>query len=480
MKRLFFRQPRGNVRRCLVVCLVTVCLSFGAILSVAAEDAALWGSVPIADTQSAETAATPHNSTSVGNLDLPERETAPAVSYGLRVLAAGEEMVFAGLCGNEISFTAEDICRAMNLSELNYVTVRSLPEPTEGTLFVGAVGASEGQVISAGSLSLMSFAPADDSKPTEATMELSVNGSDYAVTCRLYWLDRLNYTPTVALAPAVSLQIETYKGLPTAGTVSAYDPEGDEMTYEIVRYASHGQVSLTDRHTGAYVYTPDAGFVGQDSFDYVVYDRYGNYSTSETVSITVSARPASVSYADIDGEGDAAAILSVSAMGLMNGTQVGGETYFKPGDSISRVEFLVTAMQAAGITADTVAGLGDPSFGDADAIPTALRPFVTYAAQKGYITGKTVDGKTYLRPDETITRAEAAVILSNVIGYAVEDTVTAFADASTLPAWSGEALTSLRALGILQCPDGNAHAGATMTRRDTAVWLDRAVRLMRG
>jgi len=474
----FCLQPKKTALRVSAVLLLTACTAFGGVLAASAEDSALWGSVPIAETGPAETTAKPHNSTSVGNLSLPERETAPAVSYGLRVMAAKEEMIFAGLCGGEISFTAEDICRAMNLSELNYVTVRKLPEPGEGTLFVGSVGAAVGQVISAGSLSLLSFAAADDTKPSEATMELSVNGSDYAVTCRLYLLDRLNYTPTVALAPAVSLQIETYKGLPTAGTVSAYDPEGDEMTYEIVRYAAHGQVSLTDRHTGAYVYTPDAGFVGQDSFDYVVYDRYGNYSTSETVSITVSPRPASVTYADIDGVGDAAAILSVSAQGLMNGTRVGGQTYFKPGESISRVEFLVTAMQAAGITAETVASAGEPSVEDAADIPAAMRPFVAYAMQKSYVGGKTVDGKLCFKPHDSISRAEAAVLLSNIIGYAVEDTVTAFADADAMPAWSEAALTSLRALGILVTPDGNAHAGDTMTRAATAAWIARSMQLM--
>ena len=477
MKR-FCLQPRKTALRLPAVLLLTACMAMGGMLASSAEDAALWGTVPIAETQPAETTAKPHNSTSVGNLDLPNRETALPVSYGLRVMAAEEEMVFAGLCGNEISFTAEDIRRAMNLSELNYVTVRKLPEPGEGTLFVGTVGATEGQVISAGSLSLLSFAAADETKPSEATMELSVNGSDYAITCRLCMLDRLNYTPTVALAPVVSLNIETYKGLPTAGTVSAYDPEGDEMTYEIVRYASHGRVTLTDRHTGAYVYTPDAGFVGQDSFDYVVYDRYGNYSTSETVSISVVTRPASVSYADIEGEGDAAAILSISAMGLMNGTKVGGETYFKPAEAISRVEFLVTSMQAAGITAETVASAGEPAVADCADIPAAMRPFVAYALQKSYVGGKTVDGQLCFKPNDPISRAEAAVLLSNIIGYAVEDTVTAFADAEAMPAWSGEALKSLRALGILVSPDGSAHARETMTRGATAAWLSRTMQLM--
>ena len=368
----------------------------------------------------------------------------------------------------------------MNLSELDYVTIRSLPAPGEGTLFVGSVGASEGQVISAGSLSLLSFAAADDTKPSEAVMTLSVNGSDYAMTCRLCLLDRLNYTPTVALAPTISLQIETYRDLPTAGTVSAYDPEGDEITYEIVRYASHGRVTLTDRHTGAYVYTPDRGYTGQDSFDYVVRDRYGNYSTSATVSITVTAPPTSVAYADIDGEENAAAILKVSDRGLMNGTRVGGESYFKPAEAISRVEFLVTALQAAGITAEQVADLGDPSFADVADIPVSMRPFVSYAVQKNYVSGKAGESGLCFKPNDPITRAEASVILSNIIGYAVEDTVTAFADELALPAWSLEALTSLRALGILLCPDDNAHAYKTMTRGDTAAWLCRTVQLMGG
>ncbi len=475
MKHLLFRPKHPIGLRVLTGLFLSSVLFCVMLLPTFAESASPWDAVPISES---ETTAQPHNSTSVGNLNLPNREIAPAVSYGLRVMAAREELVFAGLCGNEISFTAEDIRRAMNLSELNYITVQSLPEPGEGTLFVGSVGATEGQVISAGSLSLLSFAAADDSKPSEATMAVSINGSDYTVTCRLYMLDRLNYTPTVALAPTVSLQIETYKGLATAGTMSAYDPEGDDLTYEIVRYADHGLVSLTDKHTGAYIYTPDAGFVGQDSFDYVVYDRYGNYSTSATVSITVTARPVSVTYADIDGEGDAAAILSISAMGLMNGTKVGDETYFKPMESISRVEFLVTAMQAAGITADTVASAGEPTFADCADIPVAMRPFVAYAVQKNYMSGKTVDGKLCFKPNEAITRAEAAVILSNIIGYAVEDTVTAFSDADAVPVWSGEALTSLRALGILVTPDGNAHAGETMTRATTAAWLCRSMQLM--
>ncbi len=471
IKCLRFVLPLLLVTLLPLACAITASAFDGGITPISS------GTVPIAET---ETVAKPNNSTSVGNTDMPERKTAPAVSYGLRVMAAREEMVFSGLCGNEITFTADDIRRAMNLSSLDYITVVELPAEGEGTLYVGSVGAAKGQVISAGSLKLLSFAAADDRKPSEATMKIAVNGADYAMDLRFCTLSRLNYTPTVALAPTVSLNVETFRSMPIMGTVSAYDPEGDDMTFEIVRYASHGRVTLTDKRTGAYTYTPDATYVGRDSFDYVVRDKYGNYSTSATVSIRISTPPASVTYSDLEDHTEAAAILTISSMGLMNGTRVGNEVYFKPDEPVSRVEFLVTAMQAAGIQADSLSQFADPAVADCASIPTAMRPYVSYALQKSYIGTKSLSGKSYFKPDDAISRAEAAVILSNIIGYATEDTVTAFADAEALPVWSTPALTSLRALGILVTPDGNANASTQITRATTAAWLAKTIQLMEG
>lgn len=412
--------------------------------------------------------------TSTDNL----RPNSQPVSVGLKVLAAREEMVFTGLCGNEITLTAEDIMRAMNLSELNYVTITGLPEEGEGTLYAGSVGATKGQTVSAGSISYLSFSAADDTKPCEATMTMAVNGVGYDVTCRFILTDRVNYTPTVSLAPEISLNLETYTDMKTFGTLCAYDPEGDEMTYEIVRHASHGRVSLTDKHTGAYTYIPDSGYVGTDAFTYVVRDAYGNYSTSAVISIKVTGRPASVDFADVKDSEAAPSIFRVSEMGLMNGTRVGADAYFKPEAAMSRVEFLVTAMHAAGITAKDVAGLSAPSFADADEIPETMAKYVSLAVRRGYVAGKEVDGKLCFCPHESISRAEAAVILSNIIGYATQTTVTAFADADAMPAWSMKAMNSLKSLGILTPMDGNADARSLMTRADTAVWLDRTVRLM--
>lgn len=486
MKRIFALSRKGKILAIPATAILCCLLATATVaLPVAAADATPTGETTAESATATETSSTAPDGSISTQKPSQTQGTAtaaakPVVSYGLRVLSNREEMVFSGLCGNEVTFTATDICRAMNLSEFSYITISALPASAKGTLFVGSTGAAVGQTISAGSLHLVSFAAADDTKPCDATFRFTVNGGGYDMTCRVCLLENVNYTPTVSLAPAVSLSVSTYKGMPYTGVMSAYDPEGDEITFEVVRYAEHGRISLPDKHTGAYTYTPDTGFTGQDAFSYVVRDAYGNYSTACTVTISVSDPPASVMFADIDGLTCAADALRISAAGLMNGTRVGTECYFKPTEGITRAEFLVTAMNAAGITAEDVADLSVTTFADNEDIPASMRGYVALAVKRGHITGKTVDGKLCFLPDEVISRAEAAVLLSNVIGYAKQTAVTAFADADQVPAWSMQALTSLRSLGVLVTTDGNAEARGTMTRGETAAWLCRTMQLMQG
>jgi len=437
------------------ICAVGLCIGVAAADNVVAisEDSALWTSGK-------------------------KEQTTVAVSYGLDVIAASDEMVFSGLVGNEITFAPDDIKRAMNLSDVNYITVTKLPSTEKGVLYVGSVGASEGQVITAGNMSHLSFSAADSTKPSDAYMYISVNGSAYSVKCKMCFLPAINYTPTVSLVPDITLNISTYRDTPSYGNLSAYDPEGDVMTYEIVKYATHGRVSLTDKHTGAYVYTPDRGYTGADSFVYVVRDEYGNYSTSTVVNLEVNTPPSSVTYADIKDSVYASAAIRVSAAGIMNGTQVGKDCYFKPEDEISRVEFLVTAMSAAGISESDVAQYASTGFADDADIPASMRGYVALAKKRGYIGGKRVDGNVKFVPHESISRAEASVILSNIIGYANKTTVSAFADSASIPSWADKAMTSLYALGILDARDGDANPAAKINRGTTAVWLAATMQLM--
>ncbi len=66
-------------------------------------------------------------------------------------------------------------------------------------------------------------------------------------------------------------------------TFSAYDPDGDQMTYNILKQPLHGRLSGTPPHM---TYTPDSGYVGTDSLMFNVYD-YASFTDAVMVYIQV-------------------------------------------------------------------------------------------------------------------------------------------------------------------------------------------------
>ncbi|MDN5865272.1 MAG: Ig-like domain-containing protein [Gammaproteobacteria bacterium] len=84
--------------------------------------------------------------------------------------------------------------------------------------------------------------------------------------------------------------LTTGEDTPASGTLVASDPDGDALTFSIVDEPAHGGVTLDDPGTGAYTYTPDAGFSGSDSFTFTANDGFVD-SNVATISITVNAAP---------------------------------------------------------------------------------------------------------------------------------------------------------------------------------------------
>ena len=402
-------------------------------------------------------------------------EEGPApLSPALQVLAAKTDMRVATLVGNDYTFSKQDFARAMNLSYIDYVTVTKLPDPVEGALYVGSDGVVTGQTLRASDLSLMTFEPATTTVG-QSSFGFTVNGSTYEITCVVYTLASVNASPTTSAVPAQSSALQAYANTPACGVLGGYDPEGDALTFEVVKYPTKGIVTVTDPATGAYTYMPGKDFVGTDAFTYVVRDCYGNYSAAGTVSITVQACTLGRGFDDLDGRVCLTDALRMSELGLMSGTQKGSLYCFEPDREISRVDFLVTAMNAVGMTCAPVANTG---FADDAEIPGAMKGYVKTAYEKGYVSATGKQGELYFKPNEIISRGEAAVILSNLIGYANQKLPVSFTD--TIPTFAEDAVVSLYSLGILQTPDGSVQASAAMTRSDVAMWLAKTISLIRG
>ena len=303
-----------------------------------------------------------------------------------------------------MTFTAEDCARNLNLSNIDYIKVISLPTPAEGELLMGSVRVTAGQIISGENLAHLCFAAADDTI-TRASFTFSANGTATAITCNVHLLNGVNYAPTVSMASSATLQMSTYRDREAHGRLSAYDPDGDSLVFEIVKVPANGSVILTDRGEGTYVYAPRSGFVGNDEFSYVARDVYGNYSTATTVKLRVMTSGTSVTYVDMAESKAANAALALTEAGVMSGVQIGNQHFFYPERTVTRAELLVMAMNAAGITDVPVCdatGFDD----DADIAP-AMKGYVSAAYTMGYISGTLKDGKLCFLPDEEINRAEA-------------------------------------------------------------------------
>ena len=109
-----------------------------------------------------------------------------------------------------------------------------------------------------------------------------------------------NESPPVNLPPTpVDDVIETQSG---DAVVIDYlfndtDPDGDPLS--LVNWTSPEHGTVAQNADGMFVYTPDAGFVGGDSFEYTVTD--GQDAASATVSITVKpADPSNTDPAAVD------------------------------------------------------------------------------------------------------------------------------------------------------------------------------------
>ncbi len=396
----------------------------------------------------------------------------PVVSYGVNVLAAATDMAVSAPVGNEVVFSSDVFARGMNLSAVEYITVKSIPDAAAGELLLGSTRVAAGQTISAANLSYMTFVSATE-EPTVASFSFTANGGATAMVCHVYLIDEINYTPTVSMASGLSLNLSTHRDMELYGTLSAYDPDGDGLIFEVVSYPENGSLRMTDRTAGSYVYTPSNGYVGTDSFSYVARDKYGNYSAAATVSLKVTVSGTSVTYADMEGSRAYNAALTLTEAGVMSGTQVGNRYYFYPEQTVSRVEFLVMAMNAAGIT--EVPDCAATVFADDSEIPATMKGYVAAAYEMKYISGTLSDGKLCFLPNEEITRAQAAVMLSNIVGLCDVPVTPTFADTSEIPVWATEAIYSLGAAGIMTGQGGYITPMAKITREQTAQMLAAAM-----
>lgn len=286
----------------------------------------------------------------------------------------------------------------------------------------------------------------------------------------------LSILPKKDLPPtAEDSSLETYKNIANSGTLQAADPEGKSLTYQVVEQPKRGTVEL--QPDGSFTYTPNKNKVGKDAFTFTATDPGGNTSEPAKVSIEILKPSQAMAYTDMEGDPDAFAAMWLQEAGLFSGTTVGGNFCFCPDEPVSRGEFLVMVMKLVDAEADET-GLAS-GFSDEETTPVWMQPYIVSALSNGMITGVSSEAGVVFRPEASLTKAEAAVMLQNVLNLPNPTTRSVFEESEddAVPVWAVDAAAAVSAAGLPL--DLSAQADA-ITRRDTAKLLYAVAQLMKG
>ncbi len=399
---------------------------------------------------------------------------AVSLGCGVEVVAEATTAVKTGRLGEKMKLTADDFKSALAVTDFDSVTVTRLPRSSEGTLLLAGRRIKEGQTVKKRALATFIFVPADK-EVKEASFDFVMNGagSGVTVTFRLRFTDGANSAPRVPESEAVGLTVNTQSGITLFGRLSGEDPDGDEIEFIPVIYPRRGALVISNREKGEYRYTPSGDFVGTDSFSYVVRDEYGNYSAVREVRVTVGERLSSVVLSDMQGRSEYGAAVAMCALGVMSAEERGSLCYFSPDGRVTRAEFVMMAMKACGITPSDELS---PFFDDGEDIPTPLRGYVALAASRGIVDGDFGTEGLVFRPNDSVTREDAAVIMARLLNVTAGGEEEVFSPIDGVAPWAAGQVYAIITLGIFDIGDGFS-GGDVLSRAEVAECLYRLVKV---
>ena len=288
------------------------------------------------------------------------------------------------------------------------ICVTNLPE--SGTVRLGNRVIRPGDVLTAEQAASLTLSHPETEEDVRAVMEyLPMGPEGLGTEAELVFSlrGRKNAPPT-----AEDSKIETYKNLPNEGLLSVSDPEGEALTFTLVRAPRRGEVILRD--DGSFLYTPKKNKVGTDSFTYTATDSAGNVSGEATVTIDILKPSDEARYTDTaaDCRFEAEWLRST---GIFSGEQVNGQLCFSPEETVTRGQFLAMLMEVLELPVDRTV----TQTGFLDESPQWLKPYLAAALRSGIIAGYPAEGGVEFRAEQTVTAAEAAKMVHSAVAFAV-------------------------------------------------------------
>lgn len=188
----------------------------------------------------------------------------------------------------------------------------------------------------------------------------------------------------------------------------------------------------------------------------------GNSGTGTMTTPTTPVVPVPT-FSDIFNHWATDAITQAASIGFVTGYADGT---FRPDQMVSRAEFVTMLAKALALT-DTGKSV---DFKDSKQIPVYAQTFVSQAVQVGILSGYE---DHQFRPNQQISRAEMAVMLSRAMGIEVNEAAKlTFLDASKTPKWAVPSIAAITEAGLVHGVGGNRFApNQSATRAEAATWI---------
>lgn len=349
-------------------------------------------------------------------------------------------------CDSTYCFTAEDFSET---GELTGICITGLPDSSAGTVLLGNRVLRSGDILTAEQVGQMTFAPLrteEDAAASVTYLPIYENRVAPSATMTISIKGKTDQPPV-----AEDLALETYKNLPNDGILKASDPEGEALTYTVIRQPKRGEVTV--REDGSFTYTPKKNKVGVDSFTYTATDTAGKVSREATVTVQILKPTDSRQYADTAGTDCRFEAEWLKNTGLFTGETVSGESCFCPEKTVSRGDFLAMAVKVLDIPLEEE----DLSAISTD-VPLWLKPYVGAALRSGLLEGWPETQTGSFEADQPITGAEAAVMLQNALDLTRQN---ALPEQDQIPVWAADSLAVMAENGIALVYDQPLTRGQT-------------------
>lgn len=384
--------------------------------------------------------------------------------------AAGKgEVTGFSLCaqpGERITFDRADF-EERATEDISGIIIEKLPE--EGKLVCSGEELRQGSLISVDAIGAMYYEPESEGEAS-ATFDFSPvfkegGAAQASATVSLNLTGRDNTAPI-----AKNAEYETYCDMPLTGKLTAFDPDGDQVVFQVTRQPQFGQVKVEG---DTFTYTPSASRDKKDSFAFAAVDSLGGVSGEAEVQLRVKKRPEgeTLTYSDMAASTAHYAAVRLAEKGVIRGESIGSVGFFEPESTVSRAEFVTmisTLYDMPLPTSAVVTGMGDN-----DDIPCWAKPSVAAALSCQLVTGEqSGDGNRVFRASDPITKAEAAVVVDRILGLKEDGRQADYGDADKLPQWAAHSIVKAVSAGYLELDGQNCfNPSQPMTREEAALCL---------